>query len=289
MMGAIKQVPFPMVITLRNTLLAATATAFALVVTHCAPFQKKAAPVAAPRQNLQNQGLAVPQPINRSAPPSYTRGNVNGPYIAMTFDDGPHPSLTPRLLDILAARNIKATFYVVGQNIKMYPGVMRRIAAGGHEFGNHTWTHPLRPSGWADAPLRSEIQRTADIIIGTTGVAPLSYRPPGGSVTPHQKQWLYNDFGYPTILWAVDPMDWKDRNSQTVTNRILAQTHAGNIVLAHDIHRTTVDAMPATLDGLLAKGFRFITISQLLGRNTQHASTNQQPKMLSISFGPGGF
>ena len=266
------------------TILACVSTA--LAVTQCAPFKKKPATVMVPRQNLQSQGL----PQNGSSRQlSYSHGNVTGPYIAMTFDDGPHASLTPKLLEILAARNIKATFYVVGDRVKMYPAITRRIAAAGHEFGNHTWTHPLRPSSWADAPLRSEIQRTHDIILSASGEAPLSYRPPGGSVTPHQKEWLFNDFGYPTILWAVDPNDWKRPGAAVVTQRILSATRPGHIVLAHDIHPGTIEAMPATLDGLLARGFRFVTISQLVGMGSAHVAVVTDPKQLTLSYGPGGF
>jgi peptidoglycan-N-acetylglucosamine deacetylase len=268
---------------------ACVATVAAL--SQCAMFQKKQPVVLAPRTNLQQQGLPpMPGSGGRvSGAKNYTMANVNGPYIAMTFDDGPHGALTPRLLDILAARNIRATFYVVGENVKRQPNLMRRMAASGHEFGNHTWTHPLKPSTWADAPLRSEIQRTADIITSTSGAIPRSYRPPGGSVTPHQREWLFRDYGYPTILWAVDPNDWKRPGPAVVTSRILNATRPGYIVLAHDIHPGTIEAMPATLDGLLARGYRFLTISQLLGAGAQHVATVTEPKQLTMSFSPGGF
>ena len=285
----LSQFSLPLTMKLKYTCLILASAVTALVATQCAPFKKKPKVTVAPKSNLQNQGLRSAPVASPSGQLSYTKGNVNGPYIAMTFDDGPHPSLTPRLIDILAARNIKATFYVVGSNVKAYPNIMRRLTANGHEMGNHTWTHPLKPSTWADAPLRSEIQRTHDIILSNSGAAPLSYRPPGGSVTPHQKQWLFNDFGYPTILWAVDPNDWKRPGPAVVTQRILSATRPGYIVLAHDSHPGTIEAMPATLDGLLARGFRFITISQLVGMNATHVSVVTEPKQLTMSYGPGGF
>ena len=285
--GALRFLPHSRFMKAKFPLVILAAATTALVVTQCAPFKKKSAAVMAPKHNLQSQGLTAPSGTQLS----YSHANVTGPYIAITFDDGPHASLTPRLLDILAARNIKATFYVVGDRVRMYPAITRKIAAGGHEFGNHTWTHPMRPSTWADAPLRSEIQRTHDVILANSGAAPLSYRPPGGSVSPHQKQWLFNDFGYPTILWAVDPNDWKRPGAAVVTQRILSATKPGHIVLAHDIHPGTIEAMPATLDGLLARGFRFVTISQLIGMGGTpgHVAVVTDPKQLTLSFGPGSF
>ncbi len=258
-------------------------------------FQKKQPVVMAPRTNLQHQGLPPAAPGGVSGAKNYTQANVNGPYIAITFDDGPHGSLTPRLLDILAARNVRATFYVVGENVKRQPALMRRMAAAGHEFGNHTWTHPKNPGNWADGPLRSEIQRTADVILATSGAAPRSYRPPGGSVSPHQRQWLFSDYGYPTILWWCDPEDWKRPGPAVVTSRLLngwaksPGVKPGAVLLAHDIHPGTVEAMPATLDALLAKGYRFLTISQLLGMGGQMAANDTEPKVLTMSFSPGSY
>jgi peptidoglycan/xylan/chitin deacetylase (PgdA/CDA1 family) len=246
-----------------------------------------------PVLRTHNQVQGIPSNIPSGAQTSYRGITTTGPFIAMTFDDGPHPSLTPRLLQILRERNIKATFYVVGNRCRAFAGVMRKIAADGHDFGNHTWTHPLAPSRWAEGPLRNELEKTHDVIVETGGLAPKTYRPPGGSVSPEQKNWIFNDFGYPTILWAVDPNDWRDRNAALVTNRILNQTRAGNIVLAHDIHRTTIDAMPGTLDGLLAKGFRFVTVPQLIsigeGKLAENGAPKEPTKVISFSFGPGSY
>ena len=267
----------------------------ALFLSQCSLTQKKQPMVMAPRTNLQHQGLPPANPGAVSGAKNYTQANVNGPYIAITFDDGPHGALTPRLLDILAQRNVKATFYVVGELVKRQPALMRRMAAAGHEFGNHTWTHPKNPGSWADAPLRNEIQRTADVILATSGMAPRSYRPPGGSVSPHQRQWLFSDYGYPTILWWCDPEDWKRPGPAVVTSRLLngwaksPGVKPGAILLAHDIHPGTVDAMPATLDALLARGYRFLTISQLLGVTGQMAANAEPPQVLTMKFSPGSY
>jgi peptidoglycan-N-acetylglucosamine deacetylase len=206
----------------------------------------------------------------------YSSVHVDGPYIAMTFDDGPNPVLTPKLLDILKARGIKATFFVVGQNAALHPEILKRAIAEGHEVGNHTWTHPDLAK-LPDEAVRSELKKTEDAIVAAIGKKPTLFRPPYGSITKEQKDWIHKEFGYEVILWDVDTNDWRILKGETaeqrtarVENVILngdKEEHAarsGSIILQHDIHATTVDAMPDTLDKLLAKGFKFVTVSQLI-------------------------
>ncbi|MFK7910231.1 MAG: polysaccharide deacetylase family protein [Akkermansiaceae bacterium] len=211
---------------------------------------------------------------------SHSRGRTALPYIAMTYDDGPHPQNTPRLLDMLRERNIKATFYVIGRSVNMYPHIVRRIVAEGHEIGNHTWTH-RNLKGLSDSQVRWEMNKTRDIIVAACGVKPRTMRPPYGALRQNQRAWIHKEYGYPTILWNVDPEDWKRPGLSVVTSRIVNGTRNGSIVLAHDLHKPTVDAMPATLDGLLRKGFKFVTVSQLLALNPSTAST--QPKANSAA------
>ena len=205
-----------------------------------------------------------------SAPPAatapkitYSSCHVEGPYIAMTFDDGPHVQNTPRLLDMLKERNIKATFFMVGENAAHYPQIVKRIIAEGHVIGNHSWTHP-QLSKMTDAGVRDELQKTQDAIIAGCGIVPKLMRPPYGAFTQRQQRWCNGEYGYKIILWDVDPEDWKYRNAEHVESEILKQTVAGSIILSHDIHKTTVDAMPTTLDKLLAKGFKFVTVPELI-------------------------
>ena len=210
-----------------------------------------------------NPSLSLPSAFAPTIGVTHSRGLSNQPYIAMTYDDGPHPKNTPRLLDILRQRNIKATFYVIGRNVEMYPHITRRIVAEGHEIGNHTYTHRNLKT-LSDAQVRTEMNRTRSAIIKATGVQPRTMRPPYGALYERQRHFIKKEYGYPTIMWAVDPRDWQRPGPSVVTNRILSQTSNGAIVLAHDLHAPTIDAMPGTLDGLLAKGFRFVTVSQLL-------------------------
>lgn len=185
--------------------------------------------------------------------------------IAITFDDGPHGVNTPRLLDMLKKRNIKATFYVVGNMVKNSygPGLPRRMVAEGHEIGNHTVTHDTL-SKMSNDGLRKELREAHDMIAEVTGVEPRSMRPPGGAIKNEQKKLMLKEFGYPTILWSVDPEDWKRPGASVVASRLLNGAAPGGILLVHDLHAPTVDAMPATLDGLLAKGYKFVTVTELI-------------------------
>jgi len=197
--------------------------------------------------------------------------HVDGPYIAMTFDDGPSATLTPKLLDLLAAHHIKATFFVIGENVAEHPEIVARAAREGHEIGNHSWSHP-NFGKMSDQAVRSQLLRTDDAIKNAAGTHPTLMRPPYGSITPREKHWIHDEFGYRVILWDVDPYDWKRPGPAVVRNRILKETQPGSIVLSHDIHPGTIEAMPSTLDALEAKGFKFVTVSELIRMATPKAS-----------------
>jgi peptidoglycan/xylan/chitin deacetylase (PgdA/CDA1 family) len=182
----------------------------------------------------------------------------------MTFDDGPHPNLTPRLLDLLRDRGIRATFYVIGRNAARYPALLQRMVAEGHEIGNHTWSHPSL-FGHSDASILNQVDRTSRAVHDAVGRPPVTMRPPYGNLYHGQRLMLYEARGMPTILWSVDPQDWRRPGSAVVAQRIVGGCHPGGVVLAHDIHSATVSAMPAALDGLLGRGFRFVTVSELIG------------------------
>jgi peptidoglycan/xylan/chitin deacetylase (PgdA/CDA1 family) len=202
---------------------------------------------------------------------TFSSVHVDGPYIAMTFDDGPSATLTPKLLDVLAAHRIKATFFVIGENVAEHPEIVARAAREGHEIGNHSWSHPNLAKMSAEN-VRSQLQRTDDTIKSATGQRPTLMRPPYGAITAGEKRWIHDDFGYRIILWDVDPYDWKRPGPAVVRSRILKETQPGSIVLSHDIHPGTIEAMPSTLDALEAKGFKFVTVSELIRMATPQAS-----------------
>ena len=214
-------------------------------------------PIAARTPEKNNRNILAESRI------TFNAVHVDGPYIAMTFDDGPSATLTPKLLDILAAHQIKATFFVIGENVAEHPEIVARAAREGHEIGNHSWSHP-NFAKMSDDGVRSQLQRTNDAIKSATGSRPTLLRPPYGSITAREERWIHDQFGYQIILWDVDPYDWKRPGPSVVRNRILKETRPGSIVLSHDIHPGTIEAMPSTFDALEAKGFKFVTISELI-------------------------
>lgn len=228
----------------------------------------------------------TPIPIASAGPQiAYNSVHVDGPYIAITFDDGPSEKLTPKLLDILAAHHIKATFFVIGQNAADYPEILKRTLKEGHEIGNHSWSHP-NFGKMSDENVRRELKKTDDAITAACGVRPTLMRPPYGSITTRQKRWIHDEFGYRIILWDVDPLDWKRPGPKVVTSRIVKETRSGSIVLSHDIHPGTIESVPATLNELEAKGFKFVTVSQLISMATAATPTPKSSPSTTPSASP---
>jgi peptidoglycan/xylan/chitin deacetylase (PgdA/CDA1 family) len=200
---------------------------------------------------------------------TYTRCEVGLPVLALTFDDGPHPELTPRLLDTLRDAGVKATFFLVGRNVAAYPAIVRRMVEEGHEVANHSWSHPLLTS-YGSSGVESQLRRTHDAIVKACGVAPLHYRPPYGAVGLSQRARIRKTFGYPMILWDGDTLDWQSpRTMEKVRDRVLAMAKPGAIILCHDIHATTVEAMPEAIAELKARGFQLATVTQLIQLESQ--------------------
>jgi peptidoglycan/xylan/chitin deacetylase (PgdA/CDA1 family) len=232
----------------------------------------------------RNPDMGMSSDFSKSSGVTFNRLSVPGPYVALTFDDGPHATNTPRLLDILRARNVKATFYVIGKNVDLYPGIVRRTVAEGHEIGNHTYTHPKLSSLSMDRVM-AEIRKTDEAVIRACGVKPRTLRPPYGALLQSQRQIIHSTLGYPTIMWSVDPLDWKRPGPSVVTSRIVSGTNNGAIILVHDLHGSSVDAMPATVDTLLRKGYRFVTVSQLLamGSSSQALRVTHQQNLAAAA------
>src|SRR5256885_644688 len=227
-------------------------------------------------------GIAAAQADDAAAPPTGEKAktaapvetgitldwvHVDGPYIAMTFDDGPSAKLTPKLLDLLAAHHIKATFFLIGQNVAENPEIVAREAREGHEVANHSWSHPSLAK-MSDDGVRGQLRKTEDAIRSATGHHSTLLRPPYGSITARQKKWINQEFGYKIVLWDVDPLDWRRPGSNVVCNRIIKMARAGSIILAHVNHPGTIEAMPCLLSQLEAKGFKFVTVSELIAMQT---------------------
>ena len=204
-----------------------------------------------------------PKPEPKPAPavpaPAPTTGNK---VIALTFDDGPGP-YTAHLLDVLDQYGAKATFFLIGSKVSSQANVVRSIHARGHQLGNHSWSHPELPKLPVNQ-IAGEIDRTNDAIKQATGVTPAILRPPYGAVNGVVLEQLRLR-GMSSILWSVDTRDWADRNSDIVCSRAVAGARPGAIILMHDIHQTSVNAVPCILSALKQQGYSFVTVQGLLG------------------------
>ncbi len=225
-------------------------------------------PIAAVAKYLQNptaRKLAnipkPPEPKPKPAPAAPTPAAA-GKTIALTFDDGPGP-YTAQLLDILDQHGAKATFFLIGSKVSAQADVLRRMHARGHQLGNHSWSHPELPK-LPVGQIAGEIDRTNDAIKQATGVTPAILRPPYGAVNSAVLEQLRLR-GMSSILWSVDTRDWADRNSDIVCSRAVAGAHPGAIILMHDIHQTSVNAVPCILNALKQQGYSFVTVQGLLG------------------------
>lgn len=223
-------------------------------------------PTARKLANIPKPPEPKPKPEPTPAPatpaPAPTTGNK---VIALTFDDGPGPH-TAHLLDILDQYGAKATFFLIGSKVSGQASIVRSIQARGHQLGNHSWSHPELPKLPVDQ-IAGEVDRTNEAIRQATGVTPAILRPPYGAVNGAVLEQLRLR-GMSSILWSVDTRDWADRNSDIVCSRAVAGARPGAIILMHDIHQTSVGAVPCILSALKQQGYSFVTVQGLLGNTT---------------------
>lgn len=188
---------------------------------------------------------------------------VKGKYVALTFDDGPHPSLTPKALDILNRHGAKGTFFMLGQNAARYKSIVARAAAEGHELGVHTWSH-IKMNSSSRAKVDSEVSRTQRVLADASGVTPRVMRPPYGATNKALVEHMYNRYGMASILWDVDTIDWRKPGVSKVISTAVNKAKPGSIILVHDIHATTLSALEGIVTGLQQRGFKLVTVSELM-------------------------
>ena len=222
-------------------------------------------PISSVSKYLQNPTARkfanIPKPAEKPKPaPTTPTPTVANKTIALTFDDGPGP-YTEKLLDILDKYDAKATFFLIGSKVSGQASVVRNIQARGHQLGNHSWSHPELPKLSVDQ-IAGEIDRTNEAIRQATGVKPSILRPPYGAVNGVVLEQLRLR-NMSSILWSVDTRDWADRNSQIVCSRAVAGARPGAVILMHDIHQTSVNAVPCILSSLKQQGYSFVTIQRL--------------------------
>lgn len=183
--------------------------------------------------------------------------------VALTFDDGPGPD-TPKLLDTLKAENVPATFLLVGKSVATYPDTVAREFREGHALGVHTWNHP-QLTKLSDDKIVNEITSTADAIKKAAPDAQVTFtRPPYGAFNPRVISVL-KSLNHATVIWDVDTLDWKHRDPNAVLSQVQKQTKPGSIILMHDIHPTSVQAVPEIIKYLRSQGFTLVTVPELFG------------------------
>jgi peptidoglycan/xylan/chitin deacetylase (PgdA/CDA1 family) len=182
--------------------------------------------------------------------------------IALTFDDGPHPVLTERLLDLLERERVAATFFVVGRQAERHPALLRAIARDGHELANHTYSHPNLATLSSTAVL-AELDGARRIIENETGAPCRLFRPPGGRFKPSTVELAARN-GYSMVLWSVFPRDHGSPPASKIHERVLAAASDGGVVLLHSGMENTLAALPGLIAELRARGYRFLTVSELL-------------------------
>ena len=182
-------------------------------------------------------------------------------WVALTFDDGPSGALTERLLDGLAARDVKATFFVCGYRVAEYPAALRRIAAEGHEIGLHSEKHDYMQKMDYEAVL-DDLTRCRAEVAECCGTQARLFRPPGGLYGDTLLR-AAKDAGLSVILWSVDPCDWNEAAWDGVLPTVLSEAHDGRIILMHDLSAHSVTCALQAVDRLQARGYTFCTVSEL--------------------------
>ncbi|MBQ7309795.1 MAG: polysaccharide deacetylase family protein [Clostridia bacterium] len=191
-------------------------------------------------------------------------GSPDSMKIALTFDDGPHPKKTDALLNLLEKNGIRATFFVIGENVEYYPAPLKRAVALGHEIGNHTYHHVLL-SRLDEAEAKKEILSTEEIIWKTAGYQTKILRPPEGAYTESALQTAC-DSDYRVVLWNTDSRDWENISTEKIVQNVEKNIRGGSIVLFHDYTgKHTLEALQILIPKLKAEGYEFVTVSELLG------------------------
>ena len=190
-----------------------------------------------------------------------TDGSVSAvrPRVALTFDDGPSPKYTPLLLDGLKERNVHATFFLLGKNIKKNQKLVQRMQREGHLLGNHTYSH-VQLDKISETTAKQEILRTNNEIYETVGNYPEYMRPPYGA----WKKEMEENTGMIAVLWNVDPLDWNTDNETEIVNKVVTETEENDIILLHDCYLSSAKAALRIIDIMQAKGYEFVTVDELL-------------------------
>lgn len=252
---------------------------FALALAACGAIPPSGGLTGAPSRNLPSPTTVIPSelppgdspspktPATPKPTPKPTPTQPPGPdcdklkCIALTYDDGPFPD-TSRLTEVMRQEKVRATFFMLGQNVVQYPQAVKDVVATGSELANHSWNHPSLP-GLGTEGMRSQLRRTNEAIKEVAGVEATLMRPPYGANNERLDD-VCRDLGLAEIYWNVDTEDWKKKaDSGRLVDYVLDNAARDQVVLMHDIHASTVDAAPAIFRGLKQRGYTLVTVSEL--------------------------
>ena len=216
---------------------------------------------------------------------AFADDNKNGDYklVALTFDDGPS-RYTPKLLDAMKERGVKATFFIVGNRISSFPETVERMVAEGHQLANHSWDHSYF-NKLSSSQIKDQIRKTNNALNDRGGSGSYYVRSPGGFLGST----IRDAVGAPLIQWSVDPEDWKYRDTAKVSSSILNSVQDGDIVLLHDLYSTSVDAAIIVMDSLLDQGYELVTVQELFRRRgitAENGSVYYKARNTGINLGP---
>lgn len=188
-----------------------------------------------------------------------SEGNTEKKKVAITFDDGPHPQYTPEMLAALKERNVKATFFLLGEEVEKYPEIVKQIQEEGHLIGNHSYKHEQLSKLTMDQAC-AQVTRTNELIYGITGIYPSYLRPPFGDW--HKE--LDCKMNMVEVLWDVDTLDWSIQNHAKIVEKTLNDVQENDIILMHDGYETSVTAAMEIIDTLQKQGYEFVTVDEII-------------------------
>src|SRR5699024_2741205 len=199
-------------------------------------------------------------PKKKKPKPKKEKTNKN--LVALTFDDGPDNEITPKILETLKKYDVKATFFMLGKSVIQYPELAKEVGKQGHEIANHSETHRnLNKSN--QATINNEVIESKKIIKNATGIEPKLFRPPYGEYNQAVLN-ASNNSNQEIIMWSVDTLDWQHKNKNKTVDIVMKNVQPNSIILMHDIHGTTADALPSLIEKLQKEGYELVTTSELI-------------------------
>lgn len=205
-----------------------------------------------------SQNLTLPSLVKQAG--TYYMVHTQEKVVALTFDDGPDPLYTGFMLDVLKEKQVKATFFVLGENVKQNPDLLKRISVEGHEIGNHGYSHSYTTSQFI-----RELIRTDEVVYQAIQQHTLFYRPPGGLFSKSVLEGV-KDTGHVLTLWSIDSNDWRNPGAPRIVRNVVKNTFPGSIILLHDggeKREQTIQALSSIIEELKQQGYRFVTVSEL--------------------------